>query len=107
MKISILGNGGFGTAMALTLDRAGHDVALWGHDPVYTASIEASRQNPRYLPDIELPLSIDVGNDASATLEGAEAVLVAVPTQHVRSVVERMAERLVELSAPVVSLAKA
>lgn len=106
MKISILGNGGFGTAMALTLDRAGHDVALWGHDPVYTASIEASRQNPRYLPDIELPLSIDVGNDASATLEGAEAVLVAVPTQHVRSVVERMAERLVELSAPVVSLAK-
>ncbi|MFT4512954.1 MAG: glycerol-3-phosphate dehydrogenase, partial [Planctomycetota bacterium] len=41
MRIAILGNGGFGTAMALTLERAGHAVSLWGHDSDYTASIAA------------------------------------------------------------------
>ena len=47
MKIAVLGNGGFGTAMALSLDRAGHSVSLWGHDPIYTMHIAASRRNPR------------------------------------------------------------
>ena len=42
MRIAVLGNGGFGTAMALTLERAGHSVSLWGHDADYTASIAAT-----------------------------------------------------------------
>ena len=46
MKVAILGNGGFGTAMALSLVRGGHAVALWGHDAVYTAHIAASRTQP-------------------------------------------------------------
>jgi len=49
VKFAVLGNGGFGTAMALTLARAGHAVALWGHDAAYTATIAATRRNPRYL----------------------------------------------------------
>ncbi|MCK5944488.1 MAG: NAD(P)-dependent glycerol-3-phosphate dehydrogenase, partial [Planctomycetes bacterium] len=105
MRIAILGNGGFGTAMALTLERAGHAVSLWGHDAVYTAAIAASRENPRYLPGVRLPDAIRVGNDPTAALDRAGAILMAVPTQHVRGVVEGMAARI-PADVPVVSLAK-
>lgn len=105
MKVAVLGNGGFGTAMALTLERAGHDVALWGHDKVYTASIAATRENPRYLAGVTLPDAVAVTDDPAAALAGAGAVLVAVPTQHVRAVMREMAPRLAN-DAPVVSLAK-
>jgi len=105
MKIAILGNGGFGTAMAVTLDRAGHAVSLWGHDPVYTMQIAASRQNPRYLDEVELRDSIRITHDAVAVLDGAEIVLVAVPTQHVRATLRSFAAA-VPPAVPVVSLAK-
>ena len=105
MKVAILGNGGFGTAMALTLARAGHDVALWGHDPAYTAQIAASRRNPRYLDGVELPAAIAVTADERQALQGVELALVAVPTQHVRAVMERLAPN-VPREARLVSLAK-
>ena len=79
MRIAILGNGGFGTAMALSLARTGREVALWGHDPAYTGQIAATRRNPRYLEDVELPASVLVSADAAAVLHGADAVLVACP----------------------------
>ncbi|MCB9876814.1 MAG: NAD(P)-dependent glycerol-3-phosphate dehydrogenase [Planctomycetes bacterium] len=104
MRIAILGNGGFGTAMALTL--AGeHAVSLWGHDAVYTAAIAASRKNPRYLDVATLPDSIRVSNDAAAVLDRAGVVLVAVPTQHVRRTLQDLAQH-VPPGVPVVSLAK-
>jgi len=105
MRIAILGNGGFGTAMALTLERASHAVSMWGHDKAYTASIAASRQNPRYLANVTLPDSIVVSDDAAVALDRAEIILVAVPTQHIRSVLTGMSEQL-RADVPIVSLAK-
>jgi glycerol-3-phosphate dehydrogenase (NAD(P)+) len=105
MRIAILGNGGFGTAMALTLERAGHAVSIWGHDAIYTASIAASRQNPRYLSNVTVPDGIRISSDATQVLDRAEVILVAVPTQHIRAVLTGMRQELGE-TAPVVSLAK-
>ncbi|MBL8751658.1 MAG: NAD(P)-dependent glycerol-3-phosphate dehydrogenase [Planctomycetes bacterium] len=105
MKAAILGNGGFGTAMALSLARAGHAVSLWGHDPVYTTAIAASRRNPRYLDGVVLPDAIRVSHDATAVLDRCELVLVAVPTQHVRGVMTQVAA-VVPSTVPLVSLAK-
>jgi glycerol-3-phosphate dehydrogenase (NAD(P)+) len=105
MRIAILGNGGFGTAMALTLERAGHEVSLWGHDKAYTQQIAATRENPRYLAGARLAEGIDVTDDPEAALRDAAAVLVAVPTQHVRATLSGMVAHLLG-DAPVVSLAK-
>ncbi|MCA8952290.1 MAG: NAD(P)-binding domain-containing protein, partial [Planctomycetes bacterium] len=105
MRIAILGNGGFGTAIALTLERAGHAAAIWGHDPIYTAEVAATRRNPRYLDEVALPDSIRVTSDGAAVLERCEAVLVAVPTQHVRATLTGLA-RHVPGDVPVVSLCK-
>jgi glycerol-3-phosphate dehydrogenase (NAD(P)+) len=105
MRVAILGNGGFGTAMALALQRVGHAVSLWGHDPVYTAQIAASRQNPRYLDSFVLPDAIRVTHVVAAVLDRAEVVLLAVPTQHVRGVLAAMAAAM-PATVPIVSLAK-
>lgn len=105
MRFAVLGNGGFGTAMALTLARAGHAVALWGHDAAYTATIAATRCNPRYLDGVVLPDAILVTADERAALAEADFVLVAVPTQHVRGVMQRLAPA-VPRDARIVSLAK-
>jgi glycerol-3-phosphate dehydrogenase (NAD(P)+) len=105
MKFAILGNGGFGTAMAMALDRAGHDVALWGHDAAYTAQMAASRQNPRYLEGIVLNDAIAVTHDPVAVFDRCEVVLVAVPTQHVRSVLAGL-RASIPARVPLVSLAK-
>jgi glycerol-3-phosphate dehydrogenase (NAD(P)+) len=105
MKVAILGNGGFGTALALALARAGHRCALWGHDADYTAQMARTRRNPRYLEGVELPPEIAVGSDAASALAGSELVLVAVPAQHVRSAVAPLAPH-VPPAAAVVSLAK-
>ncbi|MEQ1633714.1 MAG: NAD(P)H-dependent glycerol-3-phosphate dehydrogenase [Planctomycetota bacterium] len=107
MKLAILGSGGFGTAMALVAANAGHQVAMWGHDPANTAAIARTRKNARYLDDVELPSSVLVTTDFEAVLDGAFAALVAVPTQHVRSVLEPMAKcRALRGALPLVSLAK-
>lgn len=105
MKVTILGNGGFGTALAVVLCRAGHEVRLWGHDPTYTEEIARTRRNPRYLPGAILPDAIAVGHDAARALHGTEVVLAAVPTQHVRTTLSGMAADLAG-SPAIVSLSK-
>lgn len=105
MKVAILGNGGFGTAMALSLERAGHGVSLWGHDAGYTAEIARIRSNPRYLEGVPLPDGIRISHDAAAVLDRCQLVLLAVPTQHIRSVLTAQ-RALVPAGVPLVSLAK-
>ena len=104
-RMAVLGNGGFGTAMALAMQRRGHAVSLWGHDPVYTAQIAATRQNPRYLDGFPLPDAIRITHHAAEVLARADVVLLAVPTQHVRAVLTAVAAH-VPAAVPVVSLAK-
>lgn len=105
MKITILGNGGFGTSMAIALSRAGRAVALWGHDRAYTEQIAQTRHNPRYLDGVAIPAEVLVTTDPRAALARADCVLVAVPTQHVRSALQPMASLLAG-EVPMVSLAK-
>jgi glycerol-3-phosphate dehydrogenase (NAD(P)+) len=107
MKVAVLGCGGFGTALAVTLARAGRDVAMWGHDADNTMRLAKTRHNERYLEDVRLPDSVFVTTDPRAALQGAQCALVAVPTQHVRSVLSPMAQQgALPRGLPLVSLAK-
>jgi glycerol-3-phosphate dehydrogenase (NAD(P)+) len=104
-KICVLGNGGFGTALALHAHGLGHEVRIWGHDVAYTQEIGRTRKNPRYLPKVVLPSSLVVSSEAELVLDGVDLVLFAVPTQHVRSVAERM-KVFLSGEIPMVSCAK-
>jgi hypothetical protein len=54
-KTLVIGDGGWGEALALALHRAGRQVALWGFNADYVAEVAASRDNRKYLPGIAIP----------------------------------------------------
>ncbi|HOX08288.1 MAG TPA: NAD(P)H-dependent glycerol-3-phosphate dehydrogenase [Planctomycetota bacterium] len=89
--ITVLGDGGWGTALALVAARAGHQVRIWSAFPDYAAEVERTRLNPKFLPGIEIPGGIRVTADASAALSGATAVVSAIPTQFIRPSAARLA----------------
>jgi glycerol-3-phosphate dehydrogenase (NAD(P)+) len=83
---AIVGDGGWGTAVALVLIEAGHDVVMVGRDPAYVAAMQKARENVRYLPGVELPASLAMTSEPDEAIPGAGCVVNAVPTQWIRDV---------------------
>ncbi|MBI4583483.1 MAG: NAD(P)-dependent glycerol-3-phosphate dehydrogenase [Planctomycetes bacterium] len=90
----ILGAGGWGTALALVLNEAGHRVSLWGHDPQYTRFMAAARGNPKYLPKAEIPGEIEIITSLDPAPEGLEAIFSAIPSQYLRSALQPLRAQL-------------
>jgi glycerol-3-phosphate dehydrogenase (NAD(P)+) len=105
MKYAVIGDGGWGTAVALLLVERGHDVVVWGHDADYVEQVKRRRENAKYLPDVDLPRDLEFTSDAEDALAGAGVVVNAVPTQFVRPVFEGM-QPLVKPRTPILSLSK-
>lgn len=103
-RIAVLGAGSWGTAFSLVLADAGNDVALWGRRPELLEAISAKRQNPDYLAGVDLPPSITPTPDAAAAVDGAEVVVLAIPSQSLREHLSGWAPMLGD--AVVVSLIK-
>ena len=107
MNVAVLGDGGWGTALALTLARHGHAPRVWGPDADYVAEIRATRRNPKFLPGVELPDASGWTADPDEALAGAEAVVMVVPSKYVRATLERFAGAYRAAGAPpVVSATK-
>ena len=82
-RIGILGAGAWGTALAVTAQRAGRDVTLWVRRSVQAATLFARRENLLHLPGAMLDPAIRITNAIEPALE-ADAILVALPAQHLR-----------------------
>ena len=85
MKITILGCGSFGTALAVLLSANGHQVRLWARNTETLARIAATRVNEKYLPDVSIPASVSLQADLDAALAGCEIAVFAVPAQQFRT----------------------
>jgi len=79
-KIAVLGAGSWGTALAALVARHGFPTVLWGRDAVVAEAIQQRHENPRYLPQIPLPATLQATTDLAAAVEGADWVLVVVPS---------------------------
>jgi glycerol-3-phosphate dehydrogenase (NAD(P)+) len=90
-RIGILGAGAWGTALAVAINRAGRKVMLQAHDPEVARAIDRERVNSQYLPGVTIDRRIQVTSDPSRTAAIADAVLLAIPAQHLRSVLRRCA----------------
>ena len=91
MTIAVLGNGAFGTALALALARDGSNVTLWTRDAADAEAMRANRETGRRLPGHRLPDSLSV----ETRIPDAEIALVAVPAQHQRGFLFKHADVLV------------
>lgn len=89
-KISIIGAGSWGTALALVAARAGNKVRLWAHNPQIAEGLRLNRENRNYLPGFKLPDSIIPTNDLSEALAEAEIVLTVVPSHVARETYRQM-----------------
>ena len=78
--VAVLGAGSWGTALAALIARHGHRTVLWGRDAATIAAIEASGENPRYLPGIPLPGSLRATTALPEAMADADLVLVVVPS---------------------------
>jgi glycerol-3-phosphate dehydrogenase (NAD(P)+) len=87
MKISVLGAGAWGTALARLLHSEKCPVTIWGHDPNLLAHIRQHLRNDRYLPEIPLPAGLMFESDLSAAIKGADWIVVAVPSKAFRGIV--------------------
>lgn len=103
MKISVLGAGAWGTALAISLAPR-HQIRLWARDAQQVAAMQASRSNLRYLPDMHFPESLQLTADLDAALGEAELLIVAVPVSSLRGILQRIAASPV--AKPVVWLCK-
>jgi glycerol-3-phosphate dehydrogenase (NAD(P)+) len=101
----VIGDGGWGTTLALLFARGGVEVALWSHLPARAEELRGARENTRYLPGVPLEGPIQFTADPSSAAKGAELVISAVPTQYLRSVAERFEDALPG-DTPIVSASK-
>ncbi|HHX13982.1 MAG TPA: NAD(P)H-dependent glycerol-3-phosphate dehydrogenase [Clostridiales bacterium] len=90
-NIVILGAGSWGTALAISLSKNGHNVALWDIDTGHLEELSCHRENKRYLPDIALPEELRITNDLETDIPAAHIVLFAAPAQHFRSALQTAA----------------
>ena len=88
--IAIIGAGGWGTALAITMARGGRHVRLWAYETYLVETMIATRENPIYLPSVRVPDSVRVTNSIEDVLRGARIVIMAVPSHVYRQVFSHM-----------------
>jgi glycerol-3-phosphate dehydrogenase (NAD(P)+) len=90
VKISIIGAGSFGTAMALVAERCGNEVMLWAHDARVAEAIGSSRTNPLYLPGVTLPDEVWATNDIEEAATFSDTIFMVVPSHYYREVLTKI-----------------
>jgi glycerol-3-phosphate dehydrogenase (NAD(P)+) len=85
-RVSVLGAGSWGTAIAVHLARVGHDVRLWARDPALVEAMCIRRENAVYLAGVMLPESLIVTHDLHS-VAGSDLVVSAIPSHGVRAVI--------------------
>ncbi len=100
MNVAVLGAGGWGTTLAIVLNENGHNTDLWEFNSEYARTIDEYRENFYYLPGVKISRSIRITNDIISAVQKKDVVIVATPTQYIRSSLEllgnhRMGDTLV------------
>jgi glycerol-3-phosphate dehydrogenase (NAD(P)+) len=104
-KVAVFGAGSWGTAFATVLAQAGNRVSVWGRRESLCDAINSRHENPDYLPGLRLPDAITATHDPAAAADGAEAIVLAVPSQSLRGNLKDWAGVLPS-AVPLVSLMK-
>ncbi len=91
-RVTVLGDGGWGTALAVVNARRKNDVVLWSVFPEYAQKIQEKRENTKFLPGVWLPPEIQITSDLKAAVEFGDIIVLAIPTQYLRNVLHKVKE---------------
>ena len=105
MKICVIGDGAWGTALAINALANKHHVVIWGAFPEYLNEMRKNRENRKFLPGVKLPDELEFEDDIKKALTGCRIIICATPTQFLRSVLKKMSGN-VSPDAVIVNVAK-
>ncbi|MGB9665499.1 MAG: NAD(P)H-dependent glycerol-3-phosphate dehydrogenase [Ignavibacteria bacterium] len=105
MNVAVLGAGGWGTTLSILLYDNGHKVSLYEYKPEYAEFLREKRINDIYLPGIKIPQEIEITSNLNDSVKNKHIIVLAVPTQYLRSVINRIDFSLIKNSV-IVNVAK-
>lgn len=89
-NISVIGDGGWGTTLAILLSQKGYKVTLWGAFPDYIDILKLKRVNTKFLPGIRIPAEMDITSSLDDAMNKKDLIVLAVPSQYMRGVLTRV-----------------
>ena len=92
-RVTVLGDGGWGTALAVVNARRKNETLLWSAFPDYAKVIQEKRENVKFLPGVTLPSELKIGADLKEALAFGEIIVLAIPTQFLRNVLHKVREQ--------------
>lgn len=105
MNVALIGSGSWGTAVAGLAAVRADRVRMWAHGVQTAEGINRDHRNPRYLVDYELPENVEASSELSWALDGADAVIFAVPSTHLREI-SRASAPFIGVDTPILCLTK-
>jgi len=93
-RIAVLGAGSWGTALSLQLRRVGHQVSLWTHSSAQAEAMLQSGRNEAYLPNVDLPESLQIFADLDACIRDADHLLIVTPSHAFAQTLDRVKSKV-------------
>ena len=90
MKVTVIGAGSWGTALAMVLARAGHEVQIWSREQEIAFNINNIHENTIYLPGVTLTDSIKAYTDLESCLDNRDLVVFGTPSHTTREVAAKV-----------------
>jgi len=88
--ISIIGDGGWGTTIAIYLAKKGYRINLWGPFPSYLRQIKAKRMNPKFLPGIRIPQNVIINDNLHQVVNNGQLIILAIPSEYIGNVLKNL-----------------
>jgi glycerol-3-phosphate dehydrogenase (NAD(P)+) len=89
-RITILGDGGWGTTLGILLAKKGYTVTIWGAFADNVLSIQKKRINQKFLPGIKIPENVKITHDLAESIKNKNLIVLAIPSQYLRGVLEKI-----------------
>lgn len=93
-KVVVVGAGSWGTALGINLAKNGHDIILWEYNKEQAEFLKLEKENKKYLKGAKFPDNITVVNDVDNLLKDAKMVVFSIPSQSLRSVVNKLSNQI-------------
>ena len=104
-KISVIGSGGWGIALAILLHKNGHNLMIWSFDKKEAKELKTTRENKTKLPNILLSDDIEVTDNLKEAVDNKDILVLAVPSKAVRSVSKSL-KNIIKDNQIIVNVAK-
>lgn len=93
-KASVIGSGSWGSAISILLAKNGYSVSMYGRSVEQIEEINTSKTNSAYLPNITFPNNIIASNDISEVVKDSKIIVLAVPSQQVRNILNQLKQHV-------------